>query len=459
MDEQTLQNLQDGFGESSMAELAELKKALEIGYTQPTTGTGFDALRVESLESTLKLLTYSQQHVRLWNQIPKQNAFSTVEEYNRLVEYGTEGGGFVASGDLPEEEDTTYERADQKVKYIGSTRSVHHPATLVRSVPPDLISQETQNGALWMMGKANRGLYYGDSDAIPLEWNSLQKQIIDGGSTVIDMAGAAITEDDIENGAQQVIDNFGMPSRLFSNPKVFTDFSKIFQNQKRFNMPSAGGGMVGTPATGMRTLSGDIMFEPDTFVKRGSVPPAANTSAKAPNAPTIAIDAPGADPLSKFVAADAGNYNWQVTAVNAFGESIPSALVGSTAMGTGESADLTITDGGGTFGATAYKMYRTEVGGTLTYYVGVITARAKTGGAYTSPTVFIELNEWRPRTFLGLMLDMTNQSLTFKQLAPMMKMNLAVISPAIRWMQLLYGTPIVYAPKKNVVYKNIGVSS
>jgi hypothetical protein len=31
--------------------------------------------------------------------------------------------------------------------------------------------------------------------------------------------------------------------------------------------------------------------------------------------------------------------------------------------------------------------------------------------------------------------------------------------PAIRWMQLLYGTPIVFAPKKNVVFKNIGVSS
>jgi hypothetical protein len=56
------------------------------------------------------------------------------------------------------------------------------------------------------------------------------------------------------------------------------------------------------------------------------------------------------------------------------------------------------------------------------------------------------------------MLDMTPQSLTFKQLSPMIKMNLAVISPSIRWMQLLYGTPIVYAPKKNVVFRNIGHS-
>jgi len=178
-------NQDDGFGEATMAELAELRKALEIGYSQPVTGTGFDALRVESLESTLKLLTYSAQHVRLWSQISKTEAFSTVEEYNRLIQYGTDGGGFVPSGALPEEEDTTYERADQKVKYIGSTRSVHHPATLVRTVPPDLIGQETQNGALWIMGKANRALYYGDAAVIPLEYTSLTQQILAGDGNLV----------------------------------------------------------------------------------------------------------------------------------------------------------------------------------------------------------------------------------------------------------------------------------
>ncbi len=35
-------------------------------------------------------------------------------------------------------------------------------------------------------------------------------------------------------------------------------------------------------------------------------------------------------------------------------------------------------------------------------------------------------------------------------------MDLALISPAYRWMQLLYGTPLVFNPKHNVVFKNIG---
>ena len=41
------------------------------------------------------------------------------------------------------------------------------------------------------------------------------------------------------------------------------------------------------------------------------------------------------------------------------------------------------------------------------------------------------------------------------QLAPIMKMNLATLGPCIRWMILLYGTPVLYAPRKWMKWKNI----
>jgi hypothetical protein len=47
---------QDGHGEASQMDLEELRKALAIGTTDPPTGK--DSLRVESLESTLKVTTY-----------------------------------------------------------------------------------------------------------------------------------------------------------------------------------------------------------------------------------------------------------------------------------------------------------------------------------------------------------------------------------------------------------------
>jgi len=448
----------EGFGEGTMAELAELRKALDIGYTQPVTGEGFDALRVESLESTLKVLTYGATHIRLWNAIAKDTAFSTVEEYNRLLAYGDEGGGFVASGELPPTEDTTYERADQKVKYIGTTREVNHPATLVRSVPPNLIAQETNNGVMWMMGKINRALYSADADAIPLEFNGLTKQILDGAGNVIDMRGAPLSKDAIENAAQYAVDNYGQVSKLFTNPKVFTDFSKLHYAQQRFNTPGQGG-MVGTPIKGYSTLAGDISFEPDQFVTRGGVVPAAATNAKAPAAPTIGSFAIASDAASQFGAADAGGYKYQVTAVNNYGESLPTAISAAQTLASGEKCSFTITDGAGTYAATAYKIYRTEKAGSTTYFVGLILARTKVSGVYQATTAYSDLNGYLPRCFGGLMLDMSPESLNFKQLSPLIKMPLAIIAPAIRWMQLMYGTPIVYAPKRNIVFRNIGVAN
>lgn len=458
MDVQEFEPGQGGHGEASLAELSELRKALEIGYQQPTTGVGFDALRVESLESTLKLLTFNATHLKLWNQIPKLEAYSTVEEYNLLREYGDDAGGFVSSGDLPEEEDSVYERADQKVKFMGTTRAVHHPSTLVRTVPADLIAQETQNGALWLMGKANRSLYYGNAANVSVEFNGLASQILTGGGIVIDLQGNPLSQNNIEDAAEAVIENFGMPSKLFSNPKVFTDFSKLYQGYQRINQPNNQPGTAGTPITGYKTLSGDIGFEGDVFVKRGGVVPS-QSPAKAPSAPTLVVTSAGASTGSSFLSGDAGTYKWQVTAVNKYGESAPCALSSGVSVSAGDGVTLAITDGGGAYPAESYKIYRTEKGGATTYWTNYAVPRAKSGGIFTSPTSYLDINTWRPRTFIGMMLDMTPQSLSFKQLSPMLKMNLAVVSPAIRWMQLLYGTPIVYAPGKNVLFTNIGSAS
>lgn len=457
--EELLKMQADGFGIASMADLAELRKALDIGYSLPATGVGFDALRVESLEATLKLMTYSATNIRLWNMIPKVDAYSTVEEYNRLLQYGGDGGGFTQSGELPQEEDSTYERTNQLVKFLGTTRSVTHPTTLVRTVPADLITQETQNGALWLMGKANSALYYGNADAVPQEWNSIGKQIIDGGGHVIDLQGQPIAKDDVEQAAYLITENYGMPSSFFSNNKVFADFSDTYNQFQRFVAPGGNPGIIGTPVTGINTVSGRVDFQPDVFIKAGGAPPASATSLRSPATPVLTVGAPAGTGGANWLASDAGDYLYSVTAVNQYGESAPTTLDSPAPLANvsaGQHVPLSIADGAGTFPATGYKLYRSKKNGTSVSYCGVVIPRTKTAGVYTSPTTYNDYNNDRPDCFVGLLLDMTNQSLMFKQLSPMIKMNLAIISPAIRWMQLLYGTPIVYAPKKNVVFKNIG---
>jgi len=71
----------EGFGEATAADVSELNKALAAGQaiTGPggTAGDGF-ALRVESLERTLKNTTYRMEHIRFWKAVPKLPA-STVK--------------------------------------------------------------------------------------------------------------------------------------------------------------------------------------------------------------------------------------------------------------------------------------------------------------------------------------------------------------------------------------------
>ena len=51
--------------------------------------------------------------------------------------------------------------------------------------------------------------------------------------------------------------------------------------------------------------------------------------------------------------------------------------------------------------------------------------------------------------------EFTPEVIAFKQLAPIMKMDLAQLGPVYRWMILIYGVPQLYAPKKWMKYKNI----
>ena len=54
------------------------------------------------------------------------------------------------------------------------------------------------------------------------------------------------------------------------------------------------------------------------------------------------------------------------------------------------------------------------------------------------------------------MIENNDQIYSLKQLAPLMKMDLARLSPMDRFMILMYCTLQLYAPKKMVSYINIG---
>jgi len=405
-----------GFGAGTDQDIAELSKALEAGYQTGAGKTGGSALRVESLEASLKVLTYTSSHIKFWKKIPKSPAYSTVEEYNQLINYGGSQNPFVQEGELPQATDTSYARRVQLVKFLGTTREVTHQASLVHPAHGDLIALENQSGILWLLEQVERNLFSGDSslsfDGEAEQWDGLDSLIAP-------------------------------------------------QN-----------GQVGQTIQTISTQAGVIEFNPDVFIRQNATPPAAATSPNAPAAPVIiaAITPAGTSgDHNKGAPTGTSNVNYVATACNRFGESAPSPVQAAVEALTQANKDVGLSlpvsvDNAPSVGAfpTEYlRIYRSAatlaagVPADLSAY-SLIAQVPVASQAASGTTVFDDVNLTLPFTSTAYLGELTPSVVTFRQLMPMMKMDLAVLSPAYRWMILLYGTPILFAPKKWIRMINIG---
>ena len=490
-----------GFGDSAMnqanlstEQLSELNKALEAGQLQGGDLTGDQssggALKTESLESSLKLITFKESDIRFWKRFPKSAAFNTVEEYNQLTSYGTDRGGFNNEGELPEEEDSNYIRKAEHVKYLGVTKSVTHQMQLVNTNIGSVIQRETTNGIMWILRKADRALFHGDSEVVGQEWNGLYAQHMNNdqyanldeymdSDLVIDLRGKTLKQTDLERGSQTLLNKFAQADLLVAPPVVLSDFATGFYDKQRVML---GGGANNTNTTSGQHMSnfqsmyGKIEFEYDIFAAKSpaKLPSANATSPKAPSAPTADGTAPAtvitSDGSSKF-ADGKGDYFYGVAAMNRYGESAIAQIGGTvTVANNDDSVDLKFAATAGPYQPNAYIIFRSKVNPGTAFAntpmspIIVIPATGNDvkrgslangvdGGA---AGIVRDRNRYLPGTQDSLLLQADTDVIEFKQLAPLMKMQLAKLSPADRFMVLLYGTPIVYAPSKMVRYINIG---
>lgn len=472
-------------------QLAELSKALEakeitgMQTVNSTTDSGAP-LKTESLERNLKLLTFKDSDIRFWKRIPKAAAYNTVEEYNQLKSYGAETGGFNNEGELPQDEDSVYVRRAELVKFLGVTKSVTHPMQLVNTMVGNIMQREVTNGINWILRKADRALFYGNDKVVSQEWRGLYQQhdsddystldLYQDSESVIDLRGAALTESPIETAAESIIRNFGYGNLLVAPPVVLSNFVKSFYNNKYItpNTVQVTAGVMGQRVQTFQSQFGEIALEYDIFAKKPGPKKVgdAASSTKAPTAVTVgaASGAAVADADNRF-ANFTGDYNYLITAKNRFGESSPTLITSAAGNGivtvaAGESVDLTFADGGGTHPATGYCIYRSTKGnasatgaGILCYPIFEVSKAEQVAGFDGAGAGDVrDRNRYISNTEQALLVQGDNEVIEFKQLAPLMKMDLAVIGPAKRFMILMYGTPILYAPKKMVRLINIGAA-
>jgi hypothetical protein len=463
----------DGFGTSSSQTVADLNKALTAGYAvDPSTQGNGGALRVESLDSTLKIVSFLEKNIVLYNDMPKSKAYNTVEEYNVLSKYGGRGGFFIEEGGLPRTEDSAYQRKAAFVKFMGTTREISHPMLLVRPAHGNVVALETKNGAKWMLQRMEESLFHGDSSIISQAFDGLKKQLITGYADsslqgdglkptaeehIIDLRGDFMSEAVFEEASRILMDNYMYPTHCYLPNSALTDFSKVFYSKGRYAIPVGNEATVGFVADKVRVNGGLVQLKPDVFLRIDQVAPASADNAFAPTAPASAVVAVQAKSTSRgFKASEYGTYAYQVTAISKSGESqatagSANAVVANTSS---DEVQITITRGAvsGNDLTTGYRVYRSRKEDGASGKKFLIKEIASAGAT----TVVLDGNEDLPGAGIAFIGQMDESVLTLRELSPMLKFPLATVASSIRWMQLYYNTPIVFRPRGWVIVKNIG---
>jgi len=475
-----------GFGTSTPNQVSDLNKALSAGYAV-TNQTGGSALRVESLEESLKVLTYTDRHLKLWPKVYKSPAYSTVEEYNQLLEYGDDAyGPFVREGELPLANDSRYQRRTQLIKFMGTTREVTHPATLVHPAHGDLIALENQNGIMWLLRQIEIFLFTGNSKLAALgaeseQWDGLDS-LIDP-ENFIDLEGAPPQEADFEEATNLLAENYAYPTDAFLGFRPMSDLSKTMYPRHRVQLPAPADGRIGQAVNSITTQAGLLNFNADIFITRSpiasnSVRGPASLVPTAPASITATIDvAATLGEFDKSQGSDDAQYAYRVSAANRFGESIATAPVLASAAITGAQAaagvahKLVITNGGAlSIQPEFFNVYRSvALSSTISpaqaaalpaeafSRIAKIPAQSVAAAGVTPAAGDIyDDNRTMPFTESAYIGELTPQVITFRQLAPLMKLDLAVLAPAYRWMIMLYGALLLFAPRKFMKLNNIG---
>lgn len=454
-----------GFGSHTIQEVEELQKALSIGgeYATNTPGnlTQGAALAVEDLDRTLKLVTHSMEHLRLWKDVIKQKVGQTVHQFNVQNSYGSEVSPFFQMGGTPTATDAQYHREVYIVKYLGTQGQVQHNLTLIQAAHGPVVAREVKNKTIELLARNERAMFEADSDINALEYDGVDKLIrtkqnsaefkstafsgydsvgVDD-SVIIDAKGAGLDEDLNEDACLRAVNNFGMPMDMYLSTDIHSNFSRAFYAKERTRPGdrTAAGYLV---PEFMGTLN--FKFKPSLFNRPRKTPLSSSVSASAAPVPSSYLTPAAAG--SNFAAADAGTYSYVISAVYGDGETAASSQ-SATAVAAGDKTTAVLTYSGSPL---YFNVFRAPVGTTSGHeFIGRI--HPTTSGA----TYDVDFNARQPGSARAYLLMHDPDVMCWKQLGSLIKYDLAVTNTSYQWLQLLYGMIVMMAPRKNVIIDNL----
>jgi len=438
---------------------ATLQKALETGHgVVPIGATGGQTFRVQSLENTLKVATeQTEKELPLWSKLTKLPAYSTTIEYTRLDDWGDSGDGsnlFVDEIASLTQQDATYKRLAALVKYLAIRKEVSHISTLVNNII-DPMAQKAHEGTLQLLRAAEFGFVYGNSMYNDVAFDGFIKQIDDAATgeysdIIIDWEGNPPSEDMLETAGRVVADHYGYLDYLVMSNRAKSDLVRALFPYQRINMPPDQSGRWGAALNVYEGGHSVMEIKGSRYIR--TFRPRTQGMEGAPGPISAVTASTSADSASKL---EAKTYYYWVSACYRGFESAAVAASPQT-VNVGEKVTLTIPAANWSSSgqaATYAKIYRsTNVAdinnATLIGYV----ARAASGN-----TTWEDLNQTRDNCTDAIGFTMEPDVVSVRQLAPLMKMDLAQTTNSLPFLILLYIVPILFVPTKCVHIKNIGV--
>jgi len=462
-------------GEVGDEGLAQLQKALTATpyTTDVATLSGAGALRVQSLDKTMKATILENDQFKLFNELAKASAGAIVDEWTERPAIGGYEGGTANSetGDIQEETGEYYRRVGQ-VKFLMTRAQVSLISTLGNNIASAKAS-EAQNAALRLLRDAEHLSWYGNDAVVSTEFAGIFAQMeagvaagqVDGRNIVNADGGALSGIEAVNSAAAQVAgwDNFGRGTHLFMSQDTQVDFDNDLDPAYRVNLPDvpAGGITLGSPVIGIRTSWGNIKTVNNVFIRdeklqvpfqiRYAARATANTGMK----PTLAsVVAATGTASNMFTAPRAGNYYYLVTGLRAGAGESDGVISAQTAVTAGQKVTVTITASAGGQ-ETGYAVYRSRQNGTnAPSDFRLIKRIPKTA----SSTVFVDENLDMPGSTQAALLNMGRgaDAINWRQMLPMTEFQLYPTTAAVLpWAQLLCGYLRITKRRQHAVIKNI----
>ena len=458
-------DLFDGISSNDILKAMEAGSMTGIQYNNMINNGG--GLKVESLDSVLKILTNRLNQLVYYMEMPKQKIKQNVHQYNQLYKYGEDVSIFNTEGETPEETDSQYRRKSILTKYMGVTGQVTHPAMIAEyNSINNMYAQEVENKTILLQTLIDTALTSADSSCVDIEFDGVFRQHMLG---VNEMDGGTAEG----KTSEQLLDGyFNSPAVIDAQNQVLND--KMIQDASNVIVglaASVTGATMGQSVNDVTTQFGKINIKNDRYfdvrkpirVGKGATSPKAPV---APVAPTVgtAIKVNNADTKTNF-GRHAGAYGYLVTAKNRYGESAPLNITsaGAQAVTATQSVEFGVTAGvGGAYAASSFVIYRTKKDAVLndtTEYFPIFevpVSQMATGYDGAAANCVRDRNRIIAGTKSALVYYNDSQINEYLQFSDTVKMDFAITAPSRRFCILNYGTPVLYQPAKIVRIVNIG---